>query len=455
MLNAAGDSTRRPADGSTVIIDGVTYEFDSDATSTATVAVDISSNTTLAQDVQALVNAVKGYDTDFANYGDTPTVNSRISISPGSSTTILFQDDGTKAIVVDPTGMLDSTGVRVSAQDNSFTVKKQDLAYTDSVQFKFTTMATDGDTVVINGLTYTFLTAEAADTAGGDRTIFTDNTAATAANLQTMLTDLEDAIEANDSNFASGGASVDIRAYGNSTTSNTLQLKSLSSGTYDVDFAGITGTTTTVTETDDTAFTGTTQAVNTAAGIKFSSDGLPNAVNVAEIEILDFDNGAANMDDDASNASQITLDFGTINEANGMTQFGASYTPVFINQDGSRFGTFAGVTVGSDGLVTALFDNGETRPIYQIPIATFVNVNGLESRTGNTWNASQASGDYTLRTADNGPAGQTVQGALEASTVDIGEEFTSMIVVQRAYSASAKIISTADQMLEELMRVKR
>ncbi|MBT4464755.1 MAG: hypothetical protein HOC60_08745, partial [Rhodospirillaceae bacterium] len=365
MLNAAGDSTRRPADGSTVIIDGVTYEFDSDATSTATVAVDISSNTTLAQDVQALVNAVKGYDTDFANYGDTPTVNSRISISPGSSTTILFQDDGTKAIVVDPTGMLDSTGVRVSAQDNSFTVKKQDLAYTDSVQFKFTTMATDGDTVVINGLTYTFLTAEAADTAGGDRTIFTDNTAATAANLQTMLTDLEDAIEANDSNFASGGASVDIRAYGNSTTSNTLQLKSLSSGTYDVDFAGITGTTTTVTETDDTAFTGTTQAVNTAAGIKFSSDGLPNAVNVAEIEILDFDNGAANMDDDASNASQITLDFGTINEANGMTQFGASYTPVFINQDGSRFGTFAGVTVGSDGLVTALFDNGETRPIYQ------------------------------------------------------------------------------------------
>ncbi|MBT4464791.1 MAG: flagellar hook-basal body complex protein, partial [Rhodospirillaceae bacterium] len=86
---------------------------------------------------------------------------------------------------------------------------------------------------------------------------------------------------------------------------------------------------------------------------------------------------------------------------------------------------------------------------------TFVNVNGLESRTGNTWNASQASGDYTLRTADNGPAGQTVQGALEASTVDIGEEFTSMIVVQRAYSASAKIISTADQMLEELMRVKR
>ena len=57
--------------------------------------------------------------------------------------------------------------------------------------------------------------------------------------------------------------------------------------------------------------------------------------------------------------------------------------------------------------------------------------------------------------ADNGPAGQIIQGALEASTVDIGEEFTKMIVVQRAFSASAKIISTTDSMLEELLRIKR
>jgi flagellar hook protein FlgE len=161
------------------------------------------------------------------------------------------------------------------------------------------------------------------------------------------------------------------------------------------------------------------------------------------------------MDDDAANSKQITLDFGTVTEANGMTQFGDSFTPVFINQNGSRFGTFAGVTVSADGLVTALFDNGETRMIYKLPMATFVNVNELEGRSGGVWNATEASGDYTLRTADNGQAGQTIQNSLETSTVDIGEEFTDMIVVQRAYSASAKIISTADQMLEELMRVKR
>lgn len=127
----------------------------------------------------------------------------------------------------------------------------------------------------------------------------------------------------------------------------------------------------------------------------------------------------------------------------------------FITQNGSKFGTFAGVTIGQDGLVTALFDNGETRKIFQIPVATFVNPNQLESKSGNVWSATQNSGDYTLRVADTGPAGQVVQSALEASTVDIGAEFTNMIVVQRAYSASTKIISTADQMLEELMRVKR
>ncbi|NQV99635.1 MAG: flagellar hook-basal body complex protein, partial [Rhodospirillales bacterium] len=152
---------------------------------------------------------------------------------------------------------------------------------------------------------------------------------------------------------------------------------------------------------------------------------------------------------------QITLDFGDIASANGMTQFGGEFTPAFITQNGSQFGTFAGVTISNDGLVTALFDNGETRPVYQIPLATFVNVNSLGNRTGNVWNSTEASGDPTLRTADNGPSGQITQASLEQSTVDIGAEFTKMIVVQRAFSASAKIISTADEMLEELLRVKR
>ncbi len=455
VLNAAGDSSRRPADGSTVIIDGTTYEFDTNSSvSGSNTAVDISSTTALSQDVAALVAKVKATDNDYANYGDVPTVNNRISVSAASSTTILFNDEGTGAITIDPTGLLDTSGTRVTSQDASFTVKKQDLAYTDATQFKFTAIPANGDTILVNAKTYTFSTAEAVDSTGADATIFTSATN-NAANIATMLADLEDAIEGQDASFSSAGATVDVRKNGTSSTNNILELRSLSGGTYDVIFSGVTGTTTTIVEPDGTAFSSTTQAVDTASAITFSSDGLPQAINVKELEILAFDNGAADMDDGSSNAPQITLDFGTVAEANGMTQFGSSFTPVFINQNGSRFGTFAGVTLSSDGLITALFDNGETRPIYKLPMATFVNTNGLEGRSGNTYNASEASGDVTLREADNGPSGQTVQGALEASTVDIGEEFTNMIVVQRAYSASAKIISTVDAMLEELIRIKR
>ena len=161
------------------------------------------------------------------------------------------------------------------------------------------------------------------------------------------------------------------------------------------------------------------------------------------------------MDGTALGASKITLDLGTVGEANGMTQFGGSFSPVFITQNGSQFGTFAGVTITDDGLVTALFDNGETRPVFQIPVATFVNVNALGARTGNVWNATEGSGDATLRTAASGSAGTINQTTLEQSTVDIGTEFTKMIVVQRAFSANAKVITTADEMLEDLLRVKR
>lgn len=443
----------RPADGATVIIEGITYEFDDDASvvDTATLKrVDLTGNTTLADDVADLIAAVQAKDSDFANS------NSRIVQKPGVTTTILFQDDGTGAFTVDPTGLKDSNGDPVTVQRTSFTVKKPALAYQDSLKLKFTADPANADTIVINGTTYTFLTAEAADATGADTNINRGTS------LAATLADLEAAIEANDANFA--GADVSRRDTGGlvaTAANDTLVLKSIptisSTGSYTVVISGLTAT---PTEPDGTAFASTTITVSTTHAIEFNADGIPKSINVKDLEILDFADGAFDMNDQptgvANNLSQkIELDFGTEFEADGMTQFGESFTPIFISQNGSRFGTFAGVTVSTSGIVTALFDNGETRPIFQIPLATFVNQSGLESRTGNAWNSSEASGDYTLREPDNGPAGQIIQAALEASTVDIGEEFTNMIVVQRAFSAAAKIISTADEMLEELMRTKR
>jgi len=525
----------RPADGATVVIEGITYEFDSNSsvTETATLKkVDTSSTTSIAEDVSALLSEILASDSDF------DTINNRVKLNPGNSAALLFTEDGTgqsgqSGMVVNPAGLLTTSGTFATRQETSFTVRKTNTDYRNYEQFTFSKPPLHGETVTINGNTYTFSTAEAADSAGGNTTVAmqttigsaslgtltfeagaqtvtssgtpftnfqpgdiitfpgTDNdatytvasvnstgskielvtafTVATAdadpgdsiANvLHDTLADLESAIEGQDDNFATGANTVRTRTANRDDTTvayssaNTLVLGNLTSS-YTVTFGGTTANMPTEPDTTATYTAGNAVTIDKSNAIIFNSDGIPSAFNVAEVEILGFENGAFDMDDDPNRTEQLTLDLGTVGEANGMTQFGAEFTPVFITTDGSQFGTFAGVTIDSKGLVTALFDNGETRPVYKIPIATFVNVNALDNRTGNVWNATQASGDATLREADNGPAGQVVQASLEQSTVDIGEEFTKMIVVQRAFSASAKIISTADEMLEELLRTKR
>jgi len=434
--------TSKPNESSTVIIEGQTYEFDTNATITAgNVRVTVTSTSTTAQDVASLIARVISNDTDF------DTINNRIKVDPGNSATILFSEDGTRDIGVDPTGLLNSSGAAAARQSTAFTVRQTSAGYRDYEQFKFDTQPAANDTVVINGLTYTFDTAAQAN---GTTTVTIEGT------IGATVASLEAAIEARDPEFASGANTVRVRTDSNGANgTDTLVIEALNNSfTVTWDWATAAdvpihpdGTTP---YTDATAFT-----IDKSNAIVFNSDGLPSSFAITEIEILNFGNGAADMDDDPSNTSQITLDFGNVGEANGMTQFGGEFTPVFITQDGSQFGTFAGVTISTDGLVTALFDNGETRPVFKLPIATFVNVNALGCQSGNVWNATEASGDPTLREADNGPAGQVIQASLEQSTVDIGEEFTKMIVVQRAFSAAAKIISTADEMLEELLRTKR
>jgi flagellar hook protein FlgE len=202
-------------------------------------------------------------------------------------------------------------------------------------------------------------------------------------------------------------------------------------------------------------------AADTPAVI-FDIDGTPLSFNVASMAVAGFESGAANMDgvtdsnaDNKSDAERITLNLGDQHKASGLTQFSGDFSPSVIEQNGARFGVLNGVSVSGDGLVSALFNNGEHRAIYRIPLATFVNANGLDARSGNAWSASEDSGVPTLRQADSGLAGEIAQSSLEASTVDIGEEFSNMIVVQRAYSAATRILSTADEMLEELQRIKR
>lgn len=189
---------------------------------------------------------------------------------------------------------------------------------------------------------------------------------------------------------------------------------------------------------------------NVNDAIYFNEDGTPRAINVSTIDI-DWANGSVDM----TGTNAINIFLGNLNVRDGMTQAGDQYVLNYWKQDGTRFGNFSGVSIGKDGVVTALFDNGVIRPVFQIPVATFVNYNGLMAISGNVFLGTDQSGDPTLRAAASAGAGQMAATSLESSTVDIATEFTNMIVTQRAYSAASKTVVTSDEMLNELINIKR
>jgi flagellar hook protein FlgE len=151
----------------------------------------------------------------------------------------------------------------------------------------------------------------------------------------------------------------------------------------------------------------------------------------------------------------VTLNFGTDGQSDGFTQFASNSELVSSDVNGALFGAFNSVFINEEGTVIAKFDNGTSKEIYKIPVATFANPNGMRNQDGNSYDETPDSGTFTLREATMGGAGKIISSATEASTVDIAEEFTRMIITQRSYSAAGKIITTADEMLEELIRLKR
>lgn len=179
--------------------------------------------------------------------------------------------------------------------------------------------------------------------------------------------------------------------------------------------------------------------------------GVVNATTNRFETTFDFDSATGTTSDRVT----VALDFGTPGQADGFTQFQGNFTPNFIEQNGKQFGSLSAVNIDENGITTALFDNGETRDIFQVPVITFNNPNGLQERTGNIYTETTDSGPAVALEPGRGGAGQIAPSALEQSTVDLADEFTRMIVTQRAFSASTRIITTADEMLEELTRIIR
>jgi flagellar hook protein FlgE len=158
-----------------------------------------------------------------------------------------------------------------------------------------------------------------------------------------------------------------------------------------------------------------------------------------------------------NNAASVPINFaiGSDKGIDGITQFGSENALISSNVDGGMLGNLASVDVSKTGQINAIFDDGSSRAVFQLPIATFQNPDGLTRVSGNGFIASQASGGATLNKPGALGAGNIQANALESSTVDLASEFTNMIRFQRAYSASSKIITTVDQMLQEVGDLKR
>jgi len=150
----------------------------------------------------------------------------------------------------------------------------------------------------------------------------------------------------------------------------------------------------------------------------------------------------------------ITVGFGTLNGSDGLTQFDNDST-IASTVNGALFGSLTGVSIDTNGVVTAQFSNGLSQNVYKIPLATFSNPDGLSEASGNAYLTSFDSGSPTISEADLGAAGTIKSKNLEGSTVDLATEFTNLITTQRAYSAASRIVTTASTMLDDLLQMGR
>jgi flagellar hook protein FlgE len=139
----------------------------------------------------------------------------------------------------------------------------------------------------------------------------------------------------------------------------------------------------------------------------------------------------------------------------GTTQFGSPSVVSSQGQDGYSSGDLSGVKIGQDGTVSGVYSNGQTVSVGQLAMAKFTSNDGLAQAGHNLWAATQQSGDPAFGAAGAGGRGALVTGALEQSNVDIAAQFVDLIAHQRAFQASSKTITTADQMLQELMQIKQ
>lgn len=463
-----------PQNGSSIQITdagtGINYNFVF-TNGTATIPADTADTKNIAVDITNGIVSTSDFTKAFekALKANMPSAN-RFN-ADGNSIQIIQSVAGS-ALTIDASKTLACTQSAANPRQDTgiptgiFTIQAidDDIKNTARIDFNDSTLAAyNGKELVLDGKTYVFTNnpgGVAAPSIAVDITDAIDTGDPTKVDPTKVVNILGNVLKNNASEperFVASGSSLEIlpSATGGDITIDTTDLGAAIDGivrdSVTNSWKSIQNTTATLANKFTVNGTEVEQGAVVPA-VRFNSDGTPKYFNVDEMAI-DWANGAENMSGDPDQGTRIKLNMGDAGTNNGLTNLSGSFTTNYIKQDGAKFGSYTGVSIGEDGVVTALFDNGETRPIAILPLATFSNPNGMDALTGNSWIETDASGQALLKQAGTNGAGEITSKALESSTVDLATEFSNMIVTQRAYSAATKIITTADEMLDELTRL--
>ncbi len=189
-----------------------------------------------------------------------------------------------------------------------------------------------------------------------------------------------------------------------------------------------------VTLINDAAVTYNAAGVMTAPAAPFTLSVNPNTVNAAAFPSWN---------------TAVTIDL------SGVTQFGGSSTVTAPNQNGYAQGSLQSFQLGNDGTIMGVYSNGLRQPLGKLALASFNNPGGLEKAGSSTFRVGDNSGVAMVGEAGAGGRGVLNSGALEMSNVDLAEEFTGLIVAQRGFQANSRVITSSDEILQDLVNLKR
>jgi flagellar hook protein FlgE len=172
-----------------------------------------------------------------------------------------------------------------------------------------------------------------------------------------------------------------------------------------------------------------------------------------------IDKSVFNFNKGALPDQYIRFDFGEDKLHGGqglaVTQYGTNSEAYKTFQDGYTAGTLAGMTFNDDGILTAIYTNGENINLAQVALAKFENPEGLFKTGQNRFRESRLSGQATVGVPQAGGRGRISSKTIEASTTDVANEFINLMQAQRNFQANSKVVSTSDEMLQEVLNMKR